>query len=90
MDTHEERVLHARLASLNAEILRFIVRIGDADLKNERWPHDRAAEIDLATRLSEVSRLVLSHADRLPNPSPVPRIIEGAFRSSSQSNRDPS
>ncbi|MCE7006909.1 hypothetical protein LWC34_29380 [Kibdelosporangium philippinense] len=84
MDTHEERVLNARLGSLNSDLARFVVAVIDADHQNKRWPHTREAESELGTRLVEVGRLLLDHAQRLPSAEPIeqrdPRVIEGAFQ----------
>jgi hypothetical protein len=83
VDTHEERVLNARLGSLNSALSRFVLKVIDADHNNKRWPHSREEEIALGNRLTEVGRLVLDHAQRLPSAEPIerrdPRVIEGAF-----------
>lgn len=83
MDTHEERVLSARLGELNSDLNRFILNVTEADQKNQRWPHTREDEITLGNRLTELGRSLLDHAQRLSSAEPIerrdPRVIEGAF-----------
>jgi hypothetical protein len=83
MDTHEERVLNARLGSLNSDLNCFVLKVIEADQKNQRWPHTREDEITLGNRLTELGRYLLNHAQRLPSSEPIerhdPRVIEGAF-----------
>ncbi|TCO56875.1 hypothetical protein EV192_106350 [Actinocrispum wychmicini] len=67
MNTHEDRVMSARLGGLHSDVHRFVLSTVEADHHGMRWPHGRNEQQLLATRLIEVGLMLLGHATRLPD-----------------------
>lgn len=87
MRTHEERVLVAALGGLNADLLRFVVKVIDADHTGTDWPHSPQDEAELALRMVELAGQLEGHAKQLLGEHAGPVIVVGELGSSQSDDR---
>jgi hypothetical protein len=81
MRTHAERVLIAGLASLNADLARYVLKVLEADHTGTHWPHTAHDEAAIALRMAELAGQINIHANLLRDAEDAdagsPRIVVG-------------